>query len=98
MECKHEKVHFRGQASLVGSYYCDECDYKINPIVQHARDNRFHVRYNPTRDNLSYMMEECITSDEWHQDHFYHIIRWMLNTGMKQNQEDEELLDKIELN
>lgn len=35
MDCKHEKFRFIGQFSMIGSYFCINCNLKIDPVVYH---------------------------------------------------------------
>lgn len=35
MDCKHEKFRFIGQFSMIGSYFCVNCNFKIDPVVYH---------------------------------------------------------------
>ena len=67
--CEHKNIVFEGMFSMVGSYVCQDCRLKINPIVLHRMENLPHIYFRP--EHKKELEEEIDKLDEenlrlWH--------------------------------
>ena len=48
--CRHNKTSFGGHASMIGGYFCDDCNFRIDPVIEHRRKGFPHILFNKNKE------------------------------------------------
>ena len=57
-KCKHNNTQFLGAFSMVGGYQCVDCNFKVDPVIEHMRKGQPHIYFN---DNHKQVLKDYLS-------------------------------------